>query len=79
MNIPEKDNLLQNSEAVFRIAAFQYNETLNNVMERDIYQCRPGDLVQSVAEEMARRRRCSFERGSRNGPGFVGVATMPTP
>lgn len=56
MNIPEKDNLLQNSEAVFRIAAFQYNETLNNVMERDIYQCRPGDSVQSVAEEMARRR-----------------------
>ena len=56
MDVPEKDNVLQNSEAVFRIAAFQYHERLKNIMEQDVYLCRAADSVQSVAEEMARRR-----------------------
>jgi CBS domain-containing protein len=68
------NNPLQNSEAVFRIAAFQYHETLQNVMERDVYQCRPGDSVQSVAEEMARRRISSVVvTDDRNKP--VGIVT----
>lgn len=56
MNNLESDNPLMNSEAVFRIAAFQYHETLQHIMNTHIYMCRPDDLVQPVAEEMAKRR-----------------------
>jgi CBS domain-containing protein len=45
-----------NNEAVFRIAAFRYNETLQHIMNTSIYVCRPDDPVQPVAEEMAKRR-----------------------
>ncbi len=56
MNNSENDNLLMNSDAVFRITAFRYHETLQHIMETNIYVCRPDDMVQSVAEEMAKRR-----------------------
>ncbi len=54
--IPDTSSILQNSEAVYRISAFQYHETLQNIMERDVYCCRPDDEIHSVAEEMAKRR-----------------------
>jgi CBS domain-containing protein len=49
-------NLLQGSGVLYRIASFQYHETLDNLMERDIYHCRPDDSIGLVAAEMARRR-----------------------
>ena len=55
MNNTENDNPLMSSEAVFRIAAFRYHETLQHIMNTDIYVCRPDDPVQPVAEEMAKR------------------------
>ncbi len=54
--IPDENNILQSSEAVYRISAFQYHETLQNIMERDVYCCRPDDEIHSVAKEMAKRR-----------------------
>ncbi len=56
MNNKAKESPLQQSDAVFRIAAFQYQETLNNIMEKDVYMCRPEDTVQDVAGEMAKKR-----------------------
>lgn len=56
MNNLEKDNPLINSEAVFRVAAFRYHETLQHIMNTNIYVCRPDDPVQSVAEEMAKQK-----------------------
>ncbi len=52
----DRDNLLSDSDAIFRMAAFQYNETLDRIMERDVYYCSPDDSVKAVADEMARRR-----------------------
>lgn len=52
----EGDDLLQSSEALYRIAAFQYHETLGNIMEKNVYLCRRNDSVHAAAEEMARRK-----------------------
>ncbi len=49
-------NPLQNSEAVFRLDSFRYHETLLSLMDKDVYRCRPDDIIHSVAEEMAKRR-----------------------
>lgn len=49
-------NLLQGSGVLYRIASFQYHETLDNLMERDVYHCRPDDSIGQVADEMIRRR-----------------------
>ncbi len=56
MDISEKDNLLQNSEAVFRISAFQYHETLQNIMDKNVFLCRPEDEVRHIAGEMAEKK-----------------------
>ncbi len=51
-----ESTLLQNSEAVFKLDAFRYNETLVSLMEKDVYLCGPDDIIHSIAEEMATRR-----------------------
>ncbi|MBL7048167.1 MAG: CBS domain-containing protein [Nitrospira sp.] len=41
---------------LYRIAAFQYHETIANIMERDVFMCSPLDSVKAVARIMAERR-----------------------
>lgn len=55
-NSSEDGSVLQNSDALYRISAFQYHETLRNIMEQNVYCCRPDDIVHAVADEMAKRR-----------------------
>jgi CBS domain-containing protein len=55
-DIIEGDNVLSNDEVLYRIAAFQYHERLDNLMEKNVFVCRPTDHVQAVAETMSRRR-----------------------
>ncbi|MEN8264549.1 MAG: putative nucleotidyltransferase substrate binding domain-containing protein [Nitrospirota bacterium] len=55
-NTSEDTGALQNNDAVYRISAFRYHETLQNIMETDVYCCRPDDEIHKVAEEMAKRR-----------------------
>ena len=55
-NIPDKDSLLLGNDLLYRIAAFQYHETLDKIMEKDVFVCRPEDPVQRIAGEMAERR-----------------------
>jgi len=50
------ESLLQNSDLLYKITAFQYSEPLKNIMVIDVFACRPGDIVRDVAKEMARRR-----------------------
>jgi CBS domain-containing protein len=49
-------NLLQGSQLIYRISAFQYHETMGQIMETDVYTCGPDDPLQDIAGEMARRR-----------------------
>ncbi len=51
-----ESTLLQNSEAVFRLDAFRYHESLLSLMDKDVYCCNPDDIIHSIAEEMAKRR-----------------------
>ncbi len=46
----------QKSDALYRLAAFRYDESLENVMEKNVYHCMPHDSIRDVAEEMARRK-----------------------
>ena len=55
-NIPDKNSLLIGDDLLYRIAAFQYHETLDKIMEKDVFVCRPEDPVQRIAGEMAERR-----------------------
>jgi CBS domain-containing protein len=55
-NISEDSGILQNSDAIYRISAFQYHEPLQNIMERDVYCCSPDCIIHNVAEEMSKRR-----------------------
>jgi CBS domain-containing protein len=48
--------LLQQSDVLYRLSAFQYHETLNNIMESDVFLTGPDASVQKVADEMAQRR-----------------------
>ncbi|MDX1765030.1 MAG: putative nucleotidyltransferase substrate binding domain-containing protein [bacterium] len=56
MAAKERANPLQDSGVLYRIAAFQYHESLRHFMVGDVYTCRPDTLVQAVAQEMAKRR-----------------------
>jgi len=47
---------LRNSDFLYRISSFHYGELLRNVMVKDPYTARPGDLVQTIASEMASRK-----------------------
>ncbi len=49
-------NLIENSEAVFRISAFQYNDPLHKIMERDVCKCKVNDPVRTIAEVMAEKK-----------------------
>ena len=51
-----KNSLLHDNDLLYRIASFQYNETLQDLMESDVYTCKPEDSVQSVAEDMAKKK-----------------------
>ncbi|KPJ97786.1 MAG: hypothetical protein AMK71_12555 [Nitrospira bacterium SG8_35_4] len=50
------DDLLQNNDVLHRVASFHYNETLGNLMEKDVLTCGPDESVQHVAQEMAKRK-----------------------
>jgi len=52
----ESTNLLQNNDVLYRIASFHYNETLGNLMEKNVFVCRPEDTVQAIAQTMAKRK-----------------------
>ena len=52
----DEDNLLQNNDVLYRVASFHYHETLANLMEQEVFMCRPEDTVQAVAQEMAGRK-----------------------
>lgn len=52
----ESTNLLQNNDVLYRIASFHYNETLGNLMEKNVFLCRPEDTVQAIAQTMAKRK-----------------------
>jgi CBS domain-containing protein len=49
-------DILQNNDVLYRVASFHYHETLANLMEKEVFMCRPEDTVQAVAQEMARRK-----------------------
>ncbi|UCH45009.1 MAG: CBS domain-containing protein, partial [Nitrospiraceae bacterium] len=46
---------LRNNSVLYRISSFQYSETLENMMDRDVYSCSAGDTVKLVAKEMTLR------------------------
>jgi CBS domain-containing protein len=50
------ENLLQQSDLLYKITAFQYSKHLRDIMVIDVFVCRPGDIVRDVAKEMARKR-----------------------
>lgn len=52
----ERDLLLRNNEVLKRVTSFRYSEMLKNIMEREVFICRPDDSVQNVAAEMAKQR-----------------------
>ncbi len=74
MDSSARGNQLRDSDAIFRIAAFQYHEPLANIMEREVFTCSPEDPVRSVAKQMARQRISSaVVIDSSNRP--VGIVT----
>ena len=52
----ESTNLLQNNDVLYRITSFHYNETLGNLMEKNVFVCMPEDTVQAIAQTMAKRK-----------------------
>ncbi|UCD35163.1 MAG: CBS domain-containing protein [Nitrospiraceae bacterium] len=50
------ERLLQSRDLLYRLAAFNYLEPLGNIMDNEVYTCRPDDDVRSVAREIARRK-----------------------
>jgi len=51
----DSDRTLQNSSLLYRLSAFQYHDSLKNIMVTDVYTCGADDPIQPVAEEMAKR------------------------
>ena len=49
------DSVLQNSSVLYKITSFQYSETLEKMMNSDVYTCSAGDNVKQVAKEMTVR------------------------
>ncbi len=52
----KKTSLLIDKGLFYRLARFNYSETLGNIMETNVYTCRPDERVKDVAKEMASRR-----------------------
>lgn len=50
------DDLLQNNDVLHRVASFHYNDTLADLMDRNVYMCGPDETVQTVARNMAERK-----------------------
>ena len=74
MDSSDKRKSLRDSDAIFRIAAFQYHEPLENIMEPEVFTCSPEDTVRSVAKQMASQRLSSaVVIDSRSKP--VGIVT----
>jgi predicted transcriptional regulator len=63
----ESSNFLKSNDVLYRIASFHYNETLGNLMEKNVFVCRPEDTVQSIAQKMAKRKISSVVV---TGPGY---------
>lgn len=55
-NSAESGSLLQNRDLLYKMTSFQYSETVDNMMEKNVYLCRPDDFVRDVAAEMGRRK-----------------------
>jgi CBS domain-containing protein len=51
----DSEGELRNNSVLYRISSFQYSETLENMMDRDVYSCSAGDNVKLVAKEMTLR------------------------
>jgi CBS domain-containing protein len=55
-NASRVDDLLQNNNVLHRVASFHYSETLGNLMDTNLFMCRPDETVQNVAQGMAKRK-----------------------